>query len=252
MQVGELFDAADLAAIYDGRYFERGKYVHDAAGKLEQQRRLKWLYRCGLPPGGRLLDVGCATGEFLAAAKGRYEAWGIDISPQAIETAAREHPDLAERLFACPVEQAALPAGAFDAVTLWDVIEHLPDPVDAVNRLKRLLKPDGVLALSTGNVGALTARAMGRRWALMTPPEHVSFFNRSSLTRLAELCGGRIVRWVSRGKWVNAGFLIRKLRQMFPEAIPARVVGAVMDSWLGRRALYVPSGDIMYVGLRFG
>lgn len=251
VQMGRQTEVAELEPIYGEDYFERGKYVFDSAGQLEQRRRMRWLERCGVKQGGRLLDYGCATGDFLAAAKSRHEAWGIDISIHAIEKAARDYPSLAQRLFACLVDQASLPIGSFRVVTLWDVIEHVPDPVHVISGLRRLLAPDGIMALSTGNVGALTARILKRRWALMTPPEHVSFFNRESLTRLATLCGGRVVRWTSRGKWVNIGFLVRKLRQMFPEAIPARLAKAALSSGLGRTAVYMPSGDIMYAGLRF-
>lgn len=246
-QVDREPSAAELAAIYGESYFADRKYALDVAARREQARRLAFLTANGVPDGARILDVGCATGDFLLAARERFDAWGLDFSPQAIAVAHRRAPTLAERAQVGTLADAPFAAGFFDAVVLWDVIEHLWQPRPALERAAALLRPGGVLALSTPDFGAPAARWLGRRWPFLTPPEHLGFFDRSSLCRLLRSCGVQERRWTSRGKWVNVGFMFYKLRRVFP-AIPEGVVRAVRQGPLGKATVYVPSGDILYIG----
>ena len=103
----------DLAELYSRPYFERGKYGQDLAAKREQKRRLAWMLACGIAPGARVLDAGCAVGEGIKAAKSRYEMWGIDISAHAIELARANNPELKDRLRAVTVEEADFTSGFF-------------------------------------------------------------------------------------------------------------------------------------------
>jgi hypothetical protein len=90
---------------------------------------------------------------------------------------------------------------------------------------------------------------MGRRWAFMTPPQHLGFFNGASIGRLLEgRLGLRIVASASTGKWVNVGFLLYKLGRVFPSVGP--VASRVQRSPLARAVVYVPTADIQYVTAR--
>lgn len=250
VQVAGTEEEHDPESIYVPSYFDKGKYISDPAGAREQLRRLHWMQRCGVPAGARVLDAGCATGEFVTCAKAAYEVWGVDISEHAIERARLDNPELGDRLLAGSLEQLSLEPHSFDALVLWDVVEHLWHPRRTLSKLAELLKPGGRLLLSTANIGAATARIMGKRWAFMTPPEHCAFFDRRTITRLLAGLGCQVEAWTSRGKWVNAGFFLYKLRRTFPELIPARLVDLCQQSFIGRRALYIPTGDIQYLGAR--
>jgi 2-polyprenyl-3-methyl-5-hydroxy-6-metoxy-1,4-benzoquinol methylase len=250
VQIAELPDSATLQAIYDGAYFHRGKYVDDVAGQREQERRIRLLRFCGVPVGAKVLDFGCATGAFIAVAKNRFAIWGTDISPQAISAAKLAHAEIADRFFVTGATAPKLPEDGFDAVVLWDVVEHLGDPVDVVRRMAGYLKPGGVIAISTPNIGAPLARIMGKRWAFMTPPEHVVFFNRESLRRLVKTAGAVPIAWMTRGKWVNVHFLLYKLRRVFPELVSQALVDRLGRSRVGGLCLYAPTGDIQYLGAR--
>ncbi len=98
---------------------------------------------------GRVLEVGCAEGRFLAALPGVTERWGIEPSPAAV--VARERLD---RVFQCPFEaaEAELPAGYFDVVICNDVIEHMPDADYFFGRIGRYMAPGAVLVGSIPNV----------------------------------------------------------------------------------------------------
>jgi|GEM_PF-502038 len=121
---------------YAGRY-DRSNPPHKIAGYLREIRRLR--------PAGSLLDVGPAFGRFLEAAQEHYECEGVDISAYATRLAR-------ERLPGVPIQQCALqaflPGRTYDIVTCFDVLEHIPDLDAALNRLRGLVAPAGLLALA--------------------------------------------------------------------------------------------------------
>lgn len=142
----------------------------------------------------RILDVGCSRGHFVAAAAAAgFVAAGVEPAPQ-IAVAAR-----AAGLAVYPglLEEQSFPADSFDAVALFEVIEHLREPRALLLECRRILKPRGVLVLSTGNTASWTVAAMGARWDyfhLAKDGGHVSFFNTVSVKRLAAACGFSLER----------------------------------------------------------
>jgi len=171
-----------------------------AAHALRRVRRwaeshLQVLDRHRRPP-GRLLDVGCSNGYFLEAAAGRgWDAEGIDVNEDSVRVA------LSRNLTARPgaLEDADFEPGSFDAVTLWDVIEHVPDPARTLGLARSLLAAGGVLLLSTPNIGGLFPRLsypLGRRtgyWPHAEPPQHLFQFSERTITRLLDSAGLRTI-----------------------------------------------------------
>jgi len=250
VQVRDQPTPAELRALYGDGYFARGKYDQELALRRETERRLELLRRAAVPAGGRVLDAGCATGDFLVAGSGRYEMWGLDVSEHATAQARAKNPDAGARIFTGFIEEQRFEPRSFDAIVMWDVIEHLWDPRGVLTRLVEHLRPGGALLLSTPDIGAAVARLMRSRWAFMTPPEHLGFFNQDTLRFLLEQVLGLDTTWSeASGKWANLGFLAYKLRRVFP-ALPAALVERVRDSVLGTAAVYVPTADIRYVGAR--
>ena len=149
-----------------------------------------------------------------------------------------------------PLEEADFPAAGFDAVVMWDVIEHLWDPMTAMRTVARLLRPGGRLCLSTPNAGSAMARLLGRRWAFMTPPEHLGFFNQQSMARLLDSAGMELNQWTSLGKWVNAGFMLYKLGRIFPALAVTKPRGTGRRGPLDKLVVYAPTGDVAYAGGR--
>ncbi|MFO1326922.1 MAG: class I SAM-dependent methyltransferase [Rubrivivax sp.] len=195
----------DFQALYGEAYYTGGSaavfadYVGQEAARRAHARRKLWALRHlppRLPRAGRLLDVGCAAGFFLAEARAFYQVQGVELSEWS-SAYARERLNLP--VFTGTLQQAALPAGHFDVVTLWDVIEHVPDPVPLLAEAARVLAPGGRLVLSTGDWGSAYARRRGEHWHLMTPPWHLSFFTRDSLTQAAARAGLRRLHAASEG-----------------------------------------------------
>ena len=195
----------DFQALYGESYYTGGSdavfadYVGQEAARRAHARRKLWLLRT-LPPRwparGRLLDVGCAAGFFLAEAKAYYDVQGVELSEWS-SAYARDR--LGLPVFTGTLQQAALQSAQFDIVTLWDVIEHVPDPVPLLADAARVLKPGGRLVLSTGDWGSAYAQERQAAWHLMTPPWHLSFFSRATLARAGERAGLRVLHCASEG-----------------------------------------------------
>ena len=142
-----------------------------------------------IPSRGRLLDVGCATGNFLHVAQTRgWEVAGIEINPRAAEFANQRY---GVQVFTEPLEHTAalLPDNSFDVITLWDVLEHLPSPRTAMQHIHRLLAPSGVVVFSIPNLRSFDRYIFGSTWIGWDTPRHFTLFGPQTLNTLLELTG---------------------------------------------------------------
>jgi len=133
------------------------------------------------PPGKRILDVGAAGGSFLHVAQQRgYEPFGCEPNNWMCRFA-RDHYGLtlhSGTLFDMPVAE-----GSIDLLTLWDVLEHTPDPKEVLARAHALLADGGILALTYPDFGSLPARLLGRRWPFLLTV-HLYYFVRATMRDL--------------------------------------------------------------------
>jgi SAM-dependent methyltransferase len=170
---------------------------------------------------GRILDVGCATGDFLKVARSRgWQVLGADPS------AARAQVEAAGiELVGTNVHDVDVKDGSLDAITFWDVLEHVTNPVADLAQARRLLKPGGVLALTVPDAANFLARVSGRRWfGYKTAGEHLQFFTNASL-RIALQTAGVAVRTLRPTTWsCTFGFLAERAgRYLGP---PGRLIRA--------------------------
>jgi SAM-dependent methyltransferase len=137
-------------------------------------------------PGGKLLDVGCGSGIWLASMRERgWVVAGVDFDAVAVSAGTRQGLSLA----AGSLEAQRYPDAAFDAVTLNHVIEHLPDPVATLTECRRVLKPGGQFILYTPNVQSLGHRLFGQHWRGLEPPRHLYLFSPESIRVALEKAG---------------------------------------------------------------
>jgi 2-polyprenyl-3-methyl-5-hydroxy-6-metoxy-1,4-benzoquinol methylase len=159
------------------------------------------------PPGRRVLDVGAASGSFLAEAKRRgYETHGCEPSEWMCRFA-REHYGLEIR--PGTLDDVTLPDGSLDLLSMWDVLEHTTDPTAALRRAHALLAPGGTLALSVPDYGSLAARAMGRRWVFLLTV-HLYYFTRGTLAALLRRCGFEPVRFRPHLQTLELGYVAQR------------------------------------------
>lgn len=237
-----------IQAIYNETYFAPSKYADRATMQAESDRRLNLLRRF-VPPGSgkRVLDAGCATGDFIEAARNEYEMHGVELSSHAVQAAREKNPGLADRISVGSLEAGELPDLQLDAICLWDVIEHMWNPVAVCGKLLERLRPGGYLLFSTPAADATVARVLGKYWAFMTPPEHLSFFSKKTTQYLFECVLSARVRSCERmGKRANVGFIFYKLRRILPFLVPQALVSFFRRPSLAHWAVYVPTGDVQY------
>jgi 2-polyprenyl-3-methyl-5-hydroxy-6-metoxy-1,4-benzoquinol methylase len=170
-----------VATTYDAGY-SRG-YINKATKKIARCRR--WVNRVarrhGL--GGRWLDVGCSAGFVVAAAEEvGFEAFGVEIEPAAVEYG-RQQLGLTN-LTVGTLETQEYPEAFFDVVSMYDVIEHVPDLNRTVAELARILKPSGVVEIRTPDVGHWSTPKDLATWKEVKPSEHLYYFSATTLCRL--------------------------------------------------------------------
>ena len=189
-----LEDPLDARGLYEGDYFTGGEYLDYAADesmfKRTFRRRLKRLLR--RRSGGRLLEIGAAYGFFLELSRVHFEGIGFEVNPAAARHA-REVCGLdvrTEDFLQADREQIG---GPVDVTCMWDVIEHLERPDRFIEQVAALSNPGGLLLVTTGDIGSRLARRRGRKWRMIHPPTHLHYFDRSTLPRLLERYGFRVV-----------------------------------------------------------
>ncbi|WP_100338283.1 class I SAM-dependent methyltransferase [Hymenobacter chitinivorans] len=175
-----------------GRYYESDDYVsHNstATGVINQaykvarfftMRRKVALVNKLAPRKGKLLDYGCGTGHFLAAA--RSGGWQV----AGVEPNARAQQEASERV-GQPIGNENLvsfESASFDAITLWHVLEHVHNLNETLQQLVRLLKPDGVLIIAVPNVDSLDAQHYRQDWAAYDVPRHLYHFSPKTMKLL--------------------------------------------------------------------
>lgn len=189
-------------------------YVEEREGRvLTFERHLQPLERVTGPPNDRLLlDVGCYTGVFVEIAERHgWEAWGVEPSRWAVEQAQAR----GLMVIQGSLMTTSLPEACFDVVTLWDVIEHLTDPRDALQQAHRLLKPDGLVVVHTIDIESPFARLMGVRWPWLMEM-HLYYFSRHSLRMMLEQCGFQVLSAQPQGRYLRLGYLMNRLTALIP------------------------------------
>ncbi len=176
----------------------------------------------------KLLDVGCSSGSLLhIASELGFSVTGVEPATQAAATAKNAGFEIFNGL----LHEAAFPDNSFDIITLYEVIEHLTDPLSLVREAHRILKPGGLFLIGTGNADSWTVSALGPEWEYFSIDSHgghISFFTPASIRILAEKTAflveeiqAKRVCLAERGSSSPLSYRIKKL---FAEliALPAR------------------------------
>jgi len=185
-------DDSVLAGLYGDCYFLGGHGAGPAERRAQMKSATGALYLDALarlvrPEEARLLEIGCGQGEVLVEARKRgFTVSGIEISSHA---AGMANSRLQEQAVCVgSLDQAALPAGRFDAILAADVIEHVRDPKAFLDRVHQLLIPGGAVLLVTPSLDSWTRRLLRSRW-MEYKIEHLYYFSAASLRLLLEKCG---------------------------------------------------------------
>jgi 2-polyprenyl-3-methyl-5-hydroxy-6-metoxy-1,4-benzoquinol methylase len=197
--------------------------------------------------GRRLLDVGCHIGVFLEIAQERgWEAWGVEPS----HWAAGEARSRGLQVIEGTLDHAHLAEESFDVITLWDVIEHLTDPLRELREGYRLLKKGGLICIHTMNIESLLARLMGPRWPWLMEM-HLHYFSRRTLGEMLRKAGFNVVKMVNQGRFLRLGYLTTRI-EPYSSPIAGRLGKLVTALNLKKKAVPVNLGDLFTAFARKG
>lgn len=200
--------ADDIAAYYEhyqSHKTAQSDYLSEAGYGAFRRDKLLTFADLGLPADGfagkAVLDVGCATGQFLhmLADSGAARVHGVDASAECIATARANGLD-------CERADFLALQGSYDVVTMWHLIEHLPRPQDFLRHAHELLAPGGWLLIETPVIG-LISEAFGADWRYFMPTEHINLFTPDALIRFASQAGFSMRGQVRFGSGNDSGVM---------------------------------------------
>jgi SAM-dependent methyltransferase len=197
---------AYISSLY--RQIEDPLYEEEAYGRAKNFLPLLRFLEKAHPDKGRLFDVGAATGILLNLARDRgWQPEGIESSRWSVQTSAQKYRISLET---GDFSEADLPSNVYDAVTMVDFIEHIPDPFSALAKAHQILSAEGILCIVTPDLKSLAALAAGKKWWHFRPA-HLGYFNLKSLSRLCLRAGFEVVK-IRRYAWTfSAYYLLSRL-----------------------------------------
>jgi 2-polyprenyl-3-methyl-5-hydroxy-6-metoxy-1,4-benzoquinol methylase len=169
------YESDDYISHTDGKrsLFERGYHFIKS---IALKNKLKLINAQSSK--GKILDIGAGTGDFLVVAKNDgWQITGIEPNAKAKEIAINKGVSFAESL-------SALESHSFDIITMWHVLEHVPNLDEYLTELKRLIKPTGSIVIAVPNFKSFDANFYGRHWAAYDVPRHIWHFSKTAIEKL--------------------------------------------------------------------
>ncbi len=157
-------------------------------------------------PAGKLLDVGAAAGFFCECAKEMgWEAQGVEPSRWLSEWGKK---NFGLTIKVGTLDDAEFDESTFDVLTMWDSIEHMPNPVKALESAHRCMKTGGILVINTPNIGSLWARLLRQKWWFLLS-HHLYYFTPQTLTAALNKCGFEVIAIRRHYQSLELGHLVK-------------------------------------------
>lgn len=162
-----------------------------------------------VPQRGRILDIGTAGGSFLGVARRRgWQVAGCEPNRWLSEWGSK-HYDLS--IHAGTIFDMELENASFDVVTLWDVLEHTPDPKAVLLECQRVLRSNGLLVVNYPDINSLVARLMGRKWVFLLSV-HLYYFTLETIQKMLELTGFQMVKHQKHWQRLELGYILFRMK----------------------------------------
>lgn len=234
---------------YDLPYFEgggRGGYrdylADETLHRKNARARVALAKRYGAAPPGLWIDVGCAAGFTLVEAReAGFRVRGVDISPWA-RAFAGKHFDLDVAASICETQREL--AEKTSVVSMFQVLEHLPSPLAALQQARACMRPGGLLVVETWDRASMAARLFGKRWQQITPPSVAWLFDRQSLGYAMARAGFALRAIVPTSKAVSVGWACGLLIEKTPAQLSS-LLSRLADGRLGKLSVNYRLGDLV-------
>lgn len=191
--------------------------------RIDARRSLRNLKKIGFT-NGELLDIGCGAGFFIdEAKKSGWKVTGIDSAKKPVEYARQKLKlNVIQKDF-----KEYKTHQRFDIVSLQQVIEHLSNPNDVLKKMRRLLRKDGIVCISTPNINSWLHKILKERFNYFIPPEHLIYYSPKTLRKVLEKNGFEVIRITSYGYPMDLGGIYRALRERKKHTTNSRATKAV-------------------------
>lgn len=189
-------EQTSLAAYYDAAYYgaegKRFPAPMEWAIRWFRERRVQTILSQH-PQTGRILDIGCGRGLMLAEFHQRgWEAVGTEFSADLAAAVQKQHGFRVHH--SQYLSDCTFPDDYFDVITLWHVLEHLPYPIQTLQEIRRILKPNGILLIEVPNIESWQAKIGGGAWFHLDCPRHLYHFGTEQLTTILQAAGLSILQ----------------------------------------------------------
>lgn len=187
-------EQAEWSKLYDDEfYFSTGwHYAELAAWVIDRIQRLRRRRVESRVAAGRLLDIGSGDGSFVNhMARHGWEATGLEVSAAAVRRSRQSGGG--GHFVLSTLGDFEAPAASFDAITMWQVFEHIPDPVPHLSACRALMRRGGVLVIAVPNIEGLSARLTGSRWWGLDIPRHLVHYTPETLSRIVTRSGFEVL-----------------------------------------------------------
>jgi len=202
-------NAQEFDNIYKIKYLTAQNYLN----QIREQR-----------PNGKLLDIGCAYGYMLEAAKDvGFEPFGIELASEAVEHLRRQGHNVYDKA----LEELDLQEEQFDVITMIDLIEHIPKPLDFCHLIRRFLKKNGIVFIVTPNVSSFPASLLGKYWPHYQR-EHLCYYNKKAFSYLFNNAGLDLVAFDGAHKILNGNYIKSHFKH-FGVGIPTKILCQIAD-----------------------
>jgi SAM-dependent methyltransferase len=201
-----------------------------------------------IPSRRGLVDIGCGNGFVLEIALGRgwSDVRGVEPSADAI---AQADPIVRERIVPDVMRRGLLPAASFDAVTLFQVLDHMPDPMALLHECRTILRPGGAILALNHDVTAWSARLLGERSPIIDV-EHTYLYSPLTMRRLFEGAGFEVLGVGAVRNTYSLAYLLHLLPA--PQKLKAALLARLRGTRLGRVQATVPLGNLCLLARRAG
>jgi SAM-dependent methyltransferase len=244
-----------LHDLYDRSYYD--SWGGEEAAKAVSVQKTAYFERhlrriSGAKPGGSLLDLGCARGDFVNLALSRgYDAFGIEISRYAAQVAARNIG--ADRILQGTIDKSDFPPSTFDVVTMFDFLEHVVELESTVSWAAGVTKDDGILYIVTPDTSSLSFKLMGRHWWHFKD-EHLWYFNPRNPSIILKRSGFQVLSCERCRKTLSVQYALSQLKA-YPKPFLTPAAGA-LDSALPQRVrdwlFTFTSGEMQVIARKLG
>lgn len=236
------------AELYDKDYFSGANkgcgyvnYDEDKEPMVPAFKKYLFLIRQKLGKAGALLDVGAATGFFVQLAiEDGFAAKGVEYSDYAASLGRAKGLDVRTGVLA-DVD------GTYDCITMFDLIEHVPDPRSTLKDAFSRLHDGGILVINTPDAGSLLARVLRAKWHLIIPPEHIFLFDRHNIRKLLGETGFDVEIITTIGKKYTFKYVFKFLHSITGFGLFGRISDLFSHGFLAKLCIPINLHDNMFL-----